>query len=168
MAQDRESRQKTIRINISIGLSANLSAEVRAWPSIEISPHDRADVSADIITKVSADINSQKSRLCPREDPARPCNATNREPRSVALRCKPVACKDLLGYPSRGYTARCRDAQTAQAVTEEVEGLYLAGPAGGGGVTKSIREVLAIASTLVPTAEIATTFEMQEARHEAA
>lgn len=66
------------------------------------------------------------------------------------------------------YAARCADAQSAQAIGEEVEGLYLAGPAGGGGVTKDIREILAIASTLMPAAKVETTFEMKEAKHEAA
>ncbi len=66
------------------------------------------------------------------------------------------------------YAAHCRDAQSAQAVGEEVEGLYLAGPAGGGGVTKGIREVLAIASTQMPATQVATTFEMKEVKHEAA
>ena len=66
------------------------------------------------------------------------------------------------------YAARCHDAISAQAIGEEVEGLYLAGPAGGGGVTKSLREVLAIASTLMPADKVATTFEMNGASHEAA
>lgn len=66
------------------------------------------------------------------------------------------------------YAARCADAQSAQAIGEEVEGLYLAGPAGGGGVTKDIREILAIASTLMPAVKVAATFEMKEAKHEAA
>lgn len=66
------------------------------------------------------------------------------------------------------YAARCHDAISAQAIGEEVEGLYLAGPAGGGGVTKSIREVLAIASTLMPADKVAATFEMKGASHEAA
>lgn len=66
------------------------------------------------------------------------------------------------------YAARCCDAISAQTIGEEVEGLYLAGPAGGGGVTKSIREVLAIASTLMPAAKVATNFEIKGATHEAA
>ena len=44
----------------------------------------------------------------------------------------------------------------------------VAGPAGGGGVTKGVREVLAIASTLMPAAKVATTFEIKGATHEAA
>jgi hypothetical protein len=35
-------------------------------------------------------------------------------------------------------------------VANEVETLYTNGPAGGGGATGSAREVLAVASTLVP------------------
>ena len=35
-------------------------------------------------------------------------------------------------------------------IGNEVESLYLNGPAGGGGVTKSAREVVGVASTLVP------------------
>lgn len=66
------------------------------------------------------------------------------------------------------YAARCRDADTARAVGEEVEGLYLAGPAGGGGVTKSLREIIAIASTLVPAGQVATTVEVKEVMNETA
>ena len=62
------------------------------------------------------------------------------------------------------YAARCRDRETARAIGEEVEGLYLTGPAGGGGVTKQVRAVLAIASTLMPAAEVPTTFGMEEVR----
>ena len=35
-------------------------------------------------------------------------------------------------------------------VGQEVEALYLNGPAAGGGVTQSVREVIAAASALVP------------------
>lgn len=38
----------------------------------------------------------------------------------------------------------------AERVANEVEALYLNGPSGGGGVTRSVREVIAVASTLVP------------------
>ena len=40
----------------------------------------------------------------------------------------------------------------------EVETLYTNGPAGGGGVTKSAREVIAIASTLIPRDAVRTGF----------
>ncbi|MBP7666616.1 MAG: ABC transporter substrate-binding protein, partial [Burkholderiaceae bacterium] len=38
----------------------------------------------------------------------------------------------------------------AERVGQEVEALYLNGPAAGGGVTQSVREVIAVASALVP------------------
>ena len=38
----------------------------------------------------------------------------------------------------------------AELVAHEVEALYLNGPASGGGVTQSVREVIAAASVLVP------------------
>jgi hypothetical protein len=40
----------------------------------------------------------------------------------------------------------------AVRIGNEVETLYTNGPAGGGGVTKSAREVVAVVSTLIPRA----------------
>ncbi|HRI18278.1 MAG TPA: DUF1446 domain-containing protein, partial [Burkholderiaceae bacterium] len=45
---------------------------------------------------------------------------------------------------------RCATRADAERVGREVEALYLNGPAGGGGVTQSVREVIAVASVLVP------------------
>jgi hypothetical protein len=47
-------------------------------------------------------------------------------------------------------SARCDTLQQASAVTREVEALYLNGPAGGGGATQSVREVIAADAVLVP------------------
>lgn len=66
------------------------------------------------------------------------------------------------------YAARCRDAETAQLVGEEVEALYLSGPAGGGGATKSLREIVAIASTLMPASQVATVAALKEVQIEIA
>ena len=66
------------------------------------------------------------------------------------------------------YAARCRDAETAQLVGEEVEALYLSGPAGGGGATKCLREIVAIASTLMPAHHVATVAEHKEVQNEIA
>ena len=46
--------------------------------------------------------------------------------------------------------ARTDSLADAQAVANEVESLYTNGPAGGGGATKSAREVLSLLSTLIP------------------
>ena len=46
--------------------------------------------------------------------------------------------------------ARCRTAEVAAAIANEVETLYTNGPAAGGGVTKVVRPVLAMDSTSLP------------------
>ena len=46
--------------------------------------------------------------------------------------------------------ARCQTREQAEQVGREVEALYLNGPGGGGGVTQSVREVVAAASALIP------------------
>ncbi len=42
----------------------------------------------------------------------------------------------------------------AERVAQEVETLYVSGPAAGGGVTQSVREVVAVASALIPRAQV--------------
>ena len=58
---------------------------------------------------------------------------------------------------------RCRLASTAARVGQEVEALYTNGPAGGAGATRSVREVLAVASTFVPRSAVSCRVEVQEA-----
>lgn len=79
-------------------------------------------------------------------------NGDHRDPPEVRLR----------------YAARCADRATAIRVAEEVESLYLCGPAGGGGVTRSLREILGIASTLVPRELVQTRYDILEAADETA
>jgi hypothetical protein len=61
-----------------------------------------------------------------------------------------------LGADREPYEVRVRLAvrtatrALAEQVGQEVEALYLNGPAGGGGVTMSVREVVAVASALIP------------------
>jgi hypothetical protein len=61
-----------------------------------------------------------------------------------------------LGADREPYEVRVRLAVRAptraqtELVGQEVEALYLNGPAGGGGVTQSVREVIAAASALIP------------------
>lgn len=59
---------------------------------------------------------------------------TDREPYEVRVR----------------LAVRCTTRAQAERVGQEVEALYLNGPAGGGGVTQSVREVVAAASALMP------------------
>jgi hypothetical protein len=57
-----------------------------------------------------------------------------------------------------------RTASKAEAVRlgNEVETLYTNGPAGGGGVTKNTREVVAVQSVLLPRDQVKPTFEIVE------
>ncbi|KYO51827.1 DUF1446 domain-containing protein [Tistrella mobilis] len=60
------------------------------------------------------------------------------------------------------FAARCTSAEDARRVAEEVESLYLCGPAGGGGVTRQLRQVIAMASTLIPADQVTTRVDMVE------
>lgn len=59
--------------------------------------------------------------------------------------------------------ARTEAAAEAIAIGNEVEALYTNGPAGGGGVSKSVRQVVAIASALVPESLVSTQLSFFEA-----
>jgi hypothetical protein len=52
--------------------------------------------------------------------------------------------------------ARTDSSAEATRVANEVETLYTNGPAGGGGATKQVREVIAVASTYVPREQVKT------------
>ncbi len=55
---------------------------------------------------------------------------------------------------------RCGSPDQAQLIGQEVEALYLNGPAGGGGVTQTVREVIAAASVLVPRSAVSPQVEL--------
>ena len=46
--------------------------------------------------------------------------------------------------------ARCADLKQAQKVGNEVEALYTNGPCGGGGAVKTVKDIISIASILIP------------------
>jgi hypothetical protein len=50
----------------------------------------------------------------------------------------------------------------AESVANEVEAMYLNGPAGGGGASKSVREVIAAASILMPRDQVNTSIVIKE------
>ena len=59
--------------------------------------------------------------------------------------------KENLPYEVRlRVTGRANSMRTAALVHREVEALYTNGPAGGGGVQGSTREIIAMASVLIP------------------
>ncbi len=60
-------------------------------------------------------------------------------------------------------TGRTETAAQAVLIGNEVETLYTNGPAGGGGVTKTTREVLAVQSVLLPREHVTPAFAFVEA-----
>jgi len=66
-------------------------------------------------------------------------------------------------YEVRARTAmRVATRAEAELVAHEVEALYLNGPASGGGVTQSVREVIAAASVLIPREWVQTSITILE------
>jgi hypothetical protein len=63
---------------------------------------------------------------------------------------------------------RTANAKEAARIGNEVETLYTNGPAGGGGVTKTTREVLAVQSVLLPREQVNPVFQFLEASDETA
>lgn len=57
---------------------------------------------------------------------------------------------------------RCASHAEAERVGQEVEALYLNGPAGGGGVTQSVREVIAAGSAMVPREAVRPAVQVME------
>ena len=72
--------------------------------------------------------------------------ATGGDPREVRLR----------------VVARCPTAEAAAAIGAEVEALYTNGPSGGGGVSRGVRAILAVASVLIPADTVQTGFVIEE------
>lgn len=58
--------------------------------------------------------------------------------------------------------ARSSTLQAARRVGNEVEALYTCGPAGGGGATKSAKDVVAVLSTFLPRGQVKPTIQMLE------
>jgi Acyclic terpene utilisation family protein AtuA len=75
--------------------------------------------------------------------------------RASARTCEPYEVRVRLAV-------RCATAAQAARVGREVEALYLNGPAAGGGVTQSVREVVAAASALIPRGAVPTAFRLLE------
>ncbi|MFM0471501.1 acyclic terpene utilization AtuA family protein [Paraburkholderia strydomiana] len=81
-----------------------------------------------------------------------------------ALHGETLAAGSAEPYEVRARVAgRTASLEQAVRVGNEIETLYTNGPAGGGGVTKSAREVVAVQSVLLPRELVKPTFTMVEA-----
>jgi hypothetical protein len=86
------------------------------------------------------------------------------------LRVDLIGVDSLVGAAGAGAGAhdvrlrvagRTRSASEAARIGNEVEALYTNGPYGGGGVTKAVREVLAVATTFVPRERVRCVVEIE-------
>ncbi|ASN19973.1 acyclic terpene utilization AtuA family protein [Arthrobacter sp. YN] len=59
-------------------------------------------------------------------------------------------------------SATSLDQQQAVVLAEEVEALYTNGPAGGGGVTTSVKQTIGVVSTMIPRESVSPTVEVFE------
>lgn len=59
-------------------------------------------------------------------------------------------------------TGRTAGMREAQRIGNEIETLYTCGPAGGGGATKSARQLVAVRSTLMPAAQVRAAIHFEE------
>ena len=65
-----------------------------------------------------------------------------------------TACKAQPNEVRMRVALRTEDPDVAELVGREVEALYTNGPAGGGGASRSVRQVLAVASVLLPRGQV--------------
>jgi hypothetical protein len=90
------------------------------------------------------------------------------------LRCELIGVDALHGaslsaagcepYEVRARVAGRSDSrEQAARIAREVESLYTNGPAGGGGVSREVREVIAVASAFLPRERVVTTVDYLEA-----
>lgn len=89
------------------------------------------------------------------------------------LRCDLIGVDSLYGHTAAAHetqpyevrvrvVARCDSFDEASRVGNEVETLYTNGPAAGGGVAKSVREVIAVQSVLLPRETVAPSVQIFE------
>ena len=76
-----------------------------------------------------------------------PAGGTGAEPREVRAR----------------VAGRCASLHDARRIGREVEAIWVNGPAGGGGATWSAREVIAVASALLPRERVRTSVGVEVA-----
>lgn len=114
---------------------------------------DRAELAAEIVRErlTLTEVAAQELRfdligVDAIHGPGLPTGAERAEPYEVRLR----------------VAGRTDSADEAIRIGNEVETLYTNGPAGGGGVTKQVREVLGVLSTLLPRERVQPRIQMLE------
>ena len=78
-----------------------------------------------------------------------------------------IAVENNVGFPLEvrlRAAARTKTLEAAQEVGREVEALYTNGPSGGGGATGSVRDIISIASVLIPASDFSIESHILEVR----
>jgi len=88
-------------------------------------------------------------------------NAMHRDALAAASECEPYEVRIRVA-------GRTDSLGEAQRIANEVESLYTCGPAGGGGAFKSARDIVAVASVLLPRALVHPAAHIEETGHAAA
>lgn len=143
-------RQKTEQLKVSVGYIDSWVGEGQISYA-GINAQARAELAAQILDKRFASLG-----------------VSFEEVRSELIGVNSVFAQHAISVRHEGqevrlrYVARSRNVEHAEMVGHEVESLYLNGPAGGGGVTKQTRQVLAVVSTLIPEHRVTVTIDIME------
>jgi Acyclic terpene utilisation family protein AtuA len=145
-----QGRKRPEQLKVSIGYHGGYIGEGSigyAGPGAEARARLAAETVRERLSLIGARFSEIRFDLLGVNALHREASATEGyEPYEVILR---VAAK----------TASLKD---AQVIGNEVETLYTNGPAGGGGAVKGTREIVAVASTLIPRVAVAPQFSLKE------
>ena len=140
-------RQRPDQLKVTVGYRDGFIGEGQISYA-GLGAHSRGQLALDVLKLRLADVKSLDSRF---------------ELIGINAIHGQALAKGYEPYEVRARAAmRVATRSEADLVTHEVEALYLNGPASGGGVTQSVREVIAAASVLIPRQWAATSVTMLE------
>lgn len=145
-----DGRPATGRLKVSVGYRDGWIGEGQisyAGPGCVARGRLAIDLVKARVSASNGEIDEHRGDLIGYDAVSGPAPDGTAEPREVRMR----------------FAARCRSPETAQRIVEEVESLYLCGPAGGGAAAGRVREIIAIASTLIEREEVRTSVEILQA-----
>lgn len=127
---------RTGSLRVSVGYVDSWAGEGQisyAGPSAKARGYAAIDVVRTRIAEFGPPVSEVRAELIGVDSILAAADNHTPEPREVRMR----------------FVARCATCEDAQRIGEEVESLYLNGPSGGGGVTRSTRQIVGIATTLI-------------------
>ncbi|MAY47564.1 MAG: ABC transporter substrate-binding protein [Rhodobacteraceae bacterium] len=140
---------RTGTLKVSVGFDDGWMGEGQisyAGPGAEARGRLAIDVVRDRIARYGPPVHDTRGELIGVDAILGPTARPGCSPREVRVR----------------FAARCASRDDAARIGEEVESLYLNGPSGGGGATRSVRQILGVASALIPETRVTPRVEMVE------